>query len=307
MSAFSESTGYKLGIVNHSPVSICVTSVHLRSTLFIWLGAVCLTGADGSAPAWAVLVARFDSPAVDGVPTGHMSDPGLDGILAGGNQNFQEDGIHVEGWWAGTKPRSDGTIDSIYFTDTNNGGHLHDVGPPDLLGYERSHGWDRHVDSVNGETVPDISGIYIQLVSGGAFNLDSLDWDLLGTSLRETEIWISSTFDPTLFDPIMYDPDADDDPTKNWASQFEKYSVSEPPIDPNPDVFSILSFTSVSSLQNITQVFIAANLGASISNLILYDNITVTAVPEASQLIVWSLLTAISGVIAIWTRSKVAD
>ena len=67
MSAFSESTGYKLGIVNHSPVSICVTSVHLRSTLFIWLGAVCLTGADGSAPAWAVLVARFDSPAVDGV------------------------------------------------------------------------------------------------------------------------------------------------------------------------------------------------------------------------------------------------
>lgn len=92
----------------------------------------------------------FDNP---NVPPGH--DPQAGGLLNPLSQNFQEDGMHVEGFWV----RNNETEFEI--------GHFHHAD----FGYETSHGF---------ETIAglgqDLQGLYIKREEGGTFDLLGLDY-----------------------------------------------------------------------------------------------------------------------------------
>ncbi len=120
----------------------------------------------------ALSIATFSNPA--SVGSGHT--PGVDGALVFDSQNFVEEGLRVEGFWAPN--------DETGFVR----GHFHQL----WRNYETSHGWESSPG-----LGPDRNGIYISRVDGGAFDLISLDYQVQGV-LSAARIWIGTSFDPTL-------------------------------------------------------------------------------------------------------------
>ena len=117
-------------------------------------------------------IITFSNP--PSVGAGHT--PSLNGRLIPTSQNFTEEGMHVEGFWAPN--------DEPNFIE----GHFHNLDN----GFERSHGFE----STPGMG-PDRQGIYIERVDGGLFDLERLDYRL-GGGLLATSILISPTYDPSL-------------------------------------------------------------------------------------------------------------
>ena len=160
--------------------------------------------------------------------------------LAPDNKCFVEDGFNVEAF-SGRETGSD----PGHFHE---GGHFHARNS-----YEAQHlsGVDR------------LLGIYLTLVGGGTFSLESLDYQLRdntraisGYSTNDTKILISTTFDPT--QPVL--------------GQFTEYSLGST-LSP---MFQTLNLTE---FKEITQVYIAS------SGDVNFDNITTNAIPEPSSLV----------------------
>ena len=155
-----------------------------------------------------------------------------------GGKCFVEDGFNVEAFSA----RNIGTPDAFY----SEGGHFHSSNS-----YEAQHysGVDR------------LLGIYLTLVDGGTFSLESLDYQLRdntraisGYSTDDTKILVSTTFDPT--QPV--------------SGQFMEYSLGS-------DLPSMFETLNLSEFEDITQVYIAS------SGDVNFDNITTIEIPQSNN------------------------
>lgn len=157
-----------------------------------------------------------------------------------GGKCFIEDGFNVEAFSA----QDIGSPTAFY----SEGGHFHPSNS-----YEAQHFSE----------VDWLLGVYLTLVDGGIFSLQSLDYQLRdntraidGYSTDDTKILISTTFDPT--QPVL--------------GQFTEYSLGSD----LPDMFETLNPTG---FKDITQVYIAS------SGDVNFDNITVNSVPEPGTLV----------------------
>ena len=157
-----------------------------------------------------------------------------------GGKCFVEDGFNVEAFSA----QGIGTPAAFY----SDGAHFHASNS-----YEAQHYND----------VDRLLGIYLTLVDGGTFSLESLDYQLrensdaiAGYSTDDTKILISTTFDPT--EPVL--------------GQFTEVSLGNQLGLP----FQTLNLTE---FEDITQVYIAS------SGDVNFDNITANSIPEPSSLV----------------------
>ncbi|ACB51017.1 hypothetical protein cce_1667 [Crocosphaera subtropica ATCC 51142] len=158
--------------------------------------------------------------------------------LAPDNKCFVEDGFNVEAF-SGRETGSDP-------------GHFHEGGH-----FHASNSYEaQHFSSVDR-----LLGVYLTLVGGGIFSLESLDYQLRdntraisGYSTDNTKILISTTFDPT--QPVL--------------GQFTEFSLGNELDLP----FQTLYLTE---FDNITQVYIAS------SGDVNFDNITTTEIPEENN------------------------
>ena len=155
-----------------------------------------------------------------------------------GGQCFVEDGFNVEAFSA----QKIGTSDAFY----SDRAHFHSRNS-----YEGQHysGVDR------------LLGIYLTLVDGGTFSLESLDYQLRrntraisGYSTDDTKILISTSFDPTK--PVL--------------GQFTEYSIGS-------DLPSMFDTLNLSEFEDITQVYITS------SGDVNFDNITTLEIPESNE------------------------
>lgn len=168
---------------------------------------------------------RFVDPSA--VPTAHLPDIG--GILYPTSHNFQEDGVHVEAIWA---------------PSTHNGlvqGHFHHL----EYGFETSHGFG--VPDAQGSY--DISGFYLRMVDGRPFSLRSIDYRLR-VQLQNTDILVSTTFDPTL--PFL--------------NQFVHFPVGR---------FSTFRTLNITGFENVNQVYLSSILTHPNYTQIQIDNIVI--------------------------------
>ncbi|MEL4895672.1 PEP-CTERM sorting domain-containing protein [Crocosphaera sp. Alani8] len=155
-----------------------------------------------------------------------------------GGKCFVEDGFNVEAFSA----QGIGTEDAFF----SEGSHFHARGS-----YEAQHYSD----------VDRLLGIYLTLVDGGTFSLESLDYQLRdntraisGYSTDDTKILISTTFDPT--QPV--------------SGQFVEYSLGS-------DLPSMFETLDITGFENITQVYISS------SGDVNFDNITTSEIPEGAD------------------------
>lgn len=166
-----------------------------------------------------------------------------------GGKCFIEDGVNVEAFSA----RLIGTTDTFY----SEGGHFHSRNS-----YESQHFSKSDEMSDVGES-DRLLGIYLTLANGGLFSLNSLDYQLrnnqrsiAGYTPDDTKILIATTFDPT--QPVL--------------GQFTEISIGN-------DITQPFETLALSEFENITEVYITS------SGDVNFDNITLTAIPEATSLI----------------------
>ncbi|ACK65145.1 hypothetical protein PCC8801_1070 [Rippkaea orientalis PCC 8801] len=181
--------------------------------------------------------------------------------LAPDNKCFVEDGVNVEAFSA----RQTGG-DPGHFHE---GGHFHASNS-----YEAQH-----------YTAGDnLLGVKLTLANGGSFDLVSLDYQLRniasgiinGFTADDIKILITTNFNPT--EPVL--------------GQFVEYSIGNDITQP----FQTLSLTT---FENMTQVYIASSAGVN------FDNITLAPIPEPSLLL--GLLTLGSfGVISKSKRQQIS-
>ncbi len=175
----------------------------------------------------------FSNPS--GVPTGHNPDTG--GILTPTSQNFSENGIHVEAFWAPNVPDTH-RWPSGFRPDA----HFHHL----ENGYETSHGFRTSTAVSTG----DIQGVYLTMQDGHFFDLESLDYRLL-SPLQSTNILVSTDFDP--FNPT--------------TAQFTPFAVTVHP------TFTTLNLGD--AFDHVTHLFISSDLGGNPLNRIRWDNIVI--------------------------------
>ena len=157
-----------------------------------------------------------------------------------GGKCFVEDGVNVEAFSA----QLIGTDESFF----SEGAHFHSSNSYEAQHFSES---DR------------LLGIYLTLVNGGLFSLDSLDYQLrnnersiAGYTTEDTKIVISTTFDPSM--PVL--------------GQFTEISLGN-------DINQPFQTLALSEFDKITEIYIAS------SGDVNFDNITLTPIPEPTSLI----------------------
>ena len=177
---------------------------------------------------------------------------------------FMEKGFNVAAFSA----QKIGT-DEAFFSES---GHFHASNS-----YEAQHFSSNSRDAKESRLL----GVFITAKDGGEFNLESLDYQLRtndrtidGYTTDDTNILISTTFDPTM--PVL--------------GQFTEYSIGK---DTLP--FQTLS---VEGFENITQVFISS------SGDVNFDNINLTPVPEPTSILGLLALGTFGGVSILKRKQK---
>ncbi|OZH54925.1 hypothetical protein AFK68_07810 [Hydrocoleum sp. CS-953] len=178
---------------------------------------------------------------------------------------FMEKGFNV----AAFSTRKVGT-EEAFFSET---GHFHARNS-----YEAQHFSSNREDPEESRLL----GIFITAKNGGEFNLESLDYQLRnnertidGYTTDDTQILISTTFDPTM--PVL--------------GQFTEYSIGN-------DISLPFETLSLEGFENITQVFISS------SGDVNFDNINLIPVPEPTSILGLLALGTFGGASILKSKQK---